>query len=90
MLQAVEESEEEEEEEDSSYDDDDEKVEIAHLAEMISKAWIRRKKKKGFVPKKNKKGKAKQSEVICFQCKERGHVRSACPRLKKNSKNKGT
>ena len=57
------------EEEKDSSNDDDEKDEIAHLAERISKAWIRRKKKKGFVPKKDKKGKAKQSEVICFECK---------------------
>ena len=74
-----------EEEEDFS---DDEKDEIAHLEKRISKAWIKRKKKKGFVPKKNKKGKAKQSEVICFECKESGHVRSECPRLKKNLKKK--
>ena len=89
-MKAVEESKEEEEEEDSSNDDDDddEKDEIAHLVERISKAWIKRKKKKGFVPKKGKKGKAKQSEVICFECKEPGHVRSECPRLKKTSKKK--
>ena len=80
---------EEEEEEESFYDDnDDEKDEIAHLVERISKAWIRRKKKKGFVPKKDKKGKAKQSEIICFECNEPGHLRSECPKLKKNSKKK--
>ena len=45
----------EEEEEDSFDDDDDEKDEIAHLAKRISKAWIRRKEKKGFVPKKDKR-----------------------------------
>ena len=67
-----------EEEEDSSDDDDDKKDEIAHLVEKISKTWIRRKKKKCFVLKKDKKGKAKQSEVICFECKEPGHVRSEC------------
>ena len=69
-------------------DDDGEKVEIAHLARRISKAQIKRKEKKGFVPKKDKKGKANQDEVICFECKEPGHVRSECPRLKKNSKKK--
>ena len=63
----------EEDEEDSSdydYDDDDEKDEIAHLAKRISKAWIKRKKKKGFVPKKDEKRKTKQSDIICFECKE--------------------
>ena len=78
--------EEEEKEEDPS--NDDEKNEIAHLAERISKAWIRRKKKKGFVPKNGKKRKAKQSEIICFKCKEPGHLRSECPKLKKSSKKK--
>ena len=57
------------------------------MARKISKAWIKR-KKKGFVPKKDKKGKAKQDEVICFKCKEPGHVRSECPRLKKSLKKK--
>ena len=55
---------------------------------MISKAYIRRKKKKGFVLKKNKKGKAKQSEIICFECKELGYLGSECPKLKNNSKKK--
>ena len=49
-----------EEKEDYSDDDDDEKDEITYLVERISKASIKRKrkKKKGFVPKKDKKGKA--------------------------------
>ena len=84
-MKAVEESEDEDE---SSDDDDDENDEIAHLAERISKAWIKRKKNKGFVLKKNKKGKAKQNEVICFECKESGHVRSKCSRPKKDLKKK--
>ena len=57
------------------------------MARRISKAWIKR-KKKSLVPKKDKKGKAKQDEVICFECKEPGHVRSECLRLKKNLKKK--
>ena len=57
----------EDEEEPSDDNDDDKKDEITHLAERISKAWIRRKKKKGFIPNKDKKGKAKQSEIICFE-----------------------
>ena len=74
---AIEESSSEEE---KPYDDDDdEKDEIAHLAERISKAWIRKEKKKG---------KAKHSEIICFKCKEPRHLRSECPKLKKNSKKK--
>ena len=43
-----------EDSDESSEDDDDEKDEIAYLARRISKAWIKR-KKKGFVPKKDKK-----------------------------------
>ena len=70
---------------DSSDDEDDD--EIAHLARRISKAWMRR-KKKGLVMKKDKKCKAKQDEVICFECKEPGHVRSEYQRLKKNLKKK--
>ena len=66
------------------YDED----EIVHLARRILKVWINRKKKKGFVPKKDKKGKAKQDDVICFECKEPRHVRSECPRLKKKLKKK--
>ena len=82
-------SEESQEDEEDSSKDDDNDDEIAHLARRISKAWIKR-KKKSFVPKKNKKGKAKQDEIICFECKEPGHVRSECPRLKKASKKKTT
>ena len=59
-MKALEES--EEDEEDSSDgdddDDDDDDDEIAHLARKIPKAWIKR-KKKIFVPKKDKKDKAK-------------------------------
>ena len=47
-----------------------------------------RSKKKGLVPKKDKRGKAKQDEVICFKCNESGHVRLEYPRLKKNLKKK--
>ena len=82
------EEEEEEEEEEHSNDDANDDDEIAYLAKRISKAWIRRKKKKRFVPKKDKKGKAKQSEIICFKCKDPGHMRSKCPKLKKSSKKK--
>ena len=74
-MKASEES--EEDEVDSSKEDDDD--EITHLARKISKVWIKR-KKKGFIPKKDKKGKAKQDEVICFKCKEPRHIRSECPR----------
>ena len=76
----------EQEEEDSSNDDhDDEKDEIAHLAERISKAWIKRKKKNGFL---NKRGKTKENEVIYFECKEPIHVILECRRLKKKYKKK--
>ena len=63
-MKAIEDLDKDESSEDE--DDDDEKDEIAHLARRISKAWIKR-KKKDFVPKKDKKGKAKQDEVICFE-----------------------
>ena len=74
----------EEDEEDFSNND-----EIAHLAKRISKVWIKR-TKKSFATKKDKKGKAKLDEVICFECKEPEHIRSECPRLKKASKKKIT
>ena len=63
---------EESEEEGESFEDKDEeeKDEITYLAQKISKAWIKRKKKKGFPPKKDKKGKTKQNEIICYECKE--------------------
>ena len=54
-LKAIEDSDEDEDE--SFDDDDDEKDEIAHLVRRISRAWIKRKKKKGFVPKRDKKEK---------------------------------
>ena len=82
-------SEDSKEEEEDSSDDEDDSDEIAHLARKISRAWIKR-KKKNLVPKKDKKGKAKQDEIICFECKEPGHVRSECPRLKKASEKKTT
>ena len=67
------------------------------MMKMRSHIWLEeyqkpgltgKKKKKGFFPKKDKKGKAKQDEVICFKCKEPRHVRLECPRLKKNLKKK--
>ena len=70
-----------------SEDDDDD--EITHLARRISKTWIKR-KKKSFGPKKDKKRKANQDEIICFECKESKHVRSEYPRLKKAPKKKTT
>ena len=73
----------EEDEEHSSEDDDGE---IAFGKEHIKS--MDRRKKKGPIPKKDKKDKAKQDKVICFECKELGHVRSECPRLKKNLKKK--
>ena len=88
MKASKESDEEKEEEEEEHSNDDDDDDEIADLAKRISKAWIRRKKKKRFVPKNDKKGKAKQSEIICFKCKEPGHTRSKCPKLKKSSKKK--
>ena len=82
-MKLIEDSDEDEDESSDDDDDDDEKDEIAHLAGRISTAWIKRKKNKGFVPKKDKRGKAKQDEVICFECKEPGHARSKCPRLRR-------
>ena len=55
-MKAIEDLDKDESSEDE--DDDDEKDEIAHLARRISKAWIKR-KKKDFVPKKDKKGQSK-------------------------------
>ena len=61
-MKDVEESEsEEKEEEEESFDDDEEKDEIAHLGERISKAWIKRKKKKVLSLKRTKRG--RQSSV---------------------------
>ena len=78
-----------EEEESPDDEDEEDKDEIAHLAKKISKAWIiRMKKKKDFVPKKEKKGKAKQNEITYYECKEPRHLQSKCPKLKKNSKKK--
>ena len=67
-MKVIEES--EKDEEDSSDNEDND--EIAYLARRISKAWMSI-KKKGPIMKKDKKGKAKQDEVICFECKEPGH-----------------
>ena len=89
-MKATEDSDEDEDESSNDDDDDDEKDEIAQLVRRISKAWIKRKKKKGFILKKDKKGKTKQDEVICFECKELGHVRPECLRLKKNFKKKAS
>ena len=69
-------------------DDEEEKNKIAYLAKKISKPWIRRKKKKGFVPKKDKKRKAKQNEIIWYEYKELEHFRSECSKLKKIFKKK--
>ena len=80
-------SEELEEEESSEDEDREEKDEIANLVEKISEAWIGR-KKKGSPPKKDKKGKSKQNEITCYECKEYGHLRSECPKLKQNFRKK--
>ena len=84
-------SEETDEEKEPSNDTDDElKDEIAHLAKKIIRAWIRRKKKKRVTPKVDKKGKIKQNEIICSECKEPRHLRSKCPKLKKSSRKKAS
>ena len=75
-------SEESGEKESSEDEDEEAKDEITHLAEKISKAWIKRKKKKWLTPENDKKGKTKQSEIICYECKEPRHLRSECPKLK--------
>ena len=67
-------SEESEEDEEDSSDDD----EIAHLAKRISKARIKW-KRKSFATKKDKKSKAKQDEVIYFECNKLGHIKSKSP-----------
>ena len=77
-----------EEKEPSNDKDDEDEYEITHLVKKISKAQIKRKKKKGFVPKKGKKGKAKQNKITCYECKVPGHLRFECPKLKKNLKKK--
>ena len=82
-------SEESKEDEEDSSDDEDDNEKIAHLARKISKAWIKR-KKKNFAPKKDKKSKNKQDEIIYFECKEPRHVRSEYPRLKKVLRKKTT
>ena len=88
---AIKASEETDEEEESSNNKDDEvKDKIAHLAEKITRAWIRRKKKKGVTPKVDKKGKTKQNKIIYFECKEPGHLRSEYLKLKKSSKKKAS
>ena len=88
-FEAMKASKETDEEEEPSNDEDEEKKDkIAHLAKKISKAWIRRIKKKEVTPKKDKKGKTKQNEIICHVCKELRHLRSECPKLKKSSRKK--
>ena len=63
-------SEELEEEKESSEDEDEEeKNEISHLAVKISKAWIRRKKKKGFPPNKGKKEKQNKMTLFAMNAK---------------------
>ena len=82
-------SEEIDERKELSNDEDDKvKDEIAHLAEKITRVWIRKKKKKGVTPKVDKKRKAKQNEIICFEWKETKHLSSECPKLKKSSRKK--
>ena len=36
----------------------------------------------------DKKGKTKLNEIICFECKELGHLKSEYPKLKKSSRKK--
>ena len=55
------------EKEPSDDEDKEGKDEIAHLAKKISIAWIRRMTKKRVAPKKDKKGKAKKNEIICYE-----------------------
>ena len=55
------------------------------------KNFIKRKKqfKKHFTNQKESKGeKSKNDEVICYECKKLGHIRTDCPLLKSSKKSK--
>ena len=55
------------------------------------KFFIKTKKqfKKHFTNKKESKGeKSKNDEVICYECKKSGHIRTDCPLLKSSKKSK--
>src|ERR1044072_9418693 len=82
-LQAEEESEDSEE---SSNED-----ELALISRRINHLWKHRQRK--FKGPRNANGrfestsgqeKAADKEVICFECKEPGHYRNECPKLKKD------
>lgn len=70
----------------NALDEDD----VAYLSRKY-KNFIKRKKqfKKNFSNQKESKSeKSKKDEVICYECKKPGHIRTDCPLLKSSKKSK--
>ena len=87
VLQAEEESEESDEE---SSDED----ELSLISKRLNKLWKQRQSKfrksrrtKGrFESASGQKKNVDKDNVICYECKEPGHYRNECPKLKKDKK----
>ena len=75
---------------DPEDEDDLDEDDIAYFSRKY-KNFIKRKKyfKKHLSTQKESKGeKSKKDEVICYECKRSGHIRTDCPLLKSSKKSK--
>ena len=85
------------EEESEASEESSEEDELSLISRRINHLWKHRQGKKFHKGPRNTKGrfestsgqkKAADKEVICFECKEPGHYKNECPKLKKDRKPK--
>src|ERR1044072_852448 len=85
------------EEESEASDESSEEDELSLISRRINHLWKHRQGKKFHKGPRNAKGrfestsgqkKATDKEVICFECKEPGHYKNECPKLKNDRRSK--
>ncbi|KAI5398607.1 hypothetical protein KIW84_064104 [Lathyrus oleraceus] len=81
---------EEEDNDDSEKEDSDDEEELSLLTRRVKQLWrkrnnnFRRPRPKGDRSESTSRGKSNK-EITCYECKETGHYRNECPKLKKES-----
>lgn len=84
------------EEDEDSEEDSEEEDEVSLISRCVNQLWKKRQSK--FIGSKRTSGHSESTsglkkssvvkELICFECKETGHNKNECPKLKKDRTNK--
>ena len=54
--------------------------------ERMKQSSVRKERKKDRVPSEQKNPKGESSEIICYECRKPGHMRSECPKINKKKR----